>query len=176
MKECKFEGCTGKVHARGWCHPHYRQWFRYGVVEELRAKGQWRTPREKKPQTFCHCGAPVKSRGLCATHYGSEYYLQGKAEKGTGRPRQSYITNATAHQRIKSELGKASNYQCADCEEPALDWSLNHDASETHIGVGVNGFGRAFSLDIYSYEPRCRKCHMIYDGTLGLAARIRASE
>jgi hypothetical protein len=119
---------------------------------------------------------PAKSKGFCARHYVSDWYAQGLASRKNGRPRQAYITNAAAHQRIKAELGKASNYPCKDCGEQALDWSLSHDGNEIYIGTGLHGFSRAFSMDIYSYEPRCRRCHMVYDGTLGMNRKTGGSE
>jgi hypothetical protein len=32
MKTCKFEGCNGKVHGKGYCHKHWQQLYRSGKV------------------------------------------------------------------------------------------------------------------------------------------------
>ena len=32
MKVCTVEGCNGKVHAKGYCDKHYRQYKRYGKI------------------------------------------------------------------------------------------------------------------------------------------------
>lgn len=34
MKTCKFEGCNGKVHGKGYCHKHWQQLYRSGKVLE----------------------------------------------------------------------------------------------------------------------------------------------
>ena len=49
------------------------------------------------------------------------------------------------HGRIRQERGKASEYQCVDCDKQALDWSTVHDSAEM--------------------VPRCRSCHKKYDCT-----------
>lgn len=54
-----------------------------------------------------------------------------------------------AHTRVKDERGKASEYLCFDCDRPACDWSQIHDTD----GESVD-----------DYEPRCRSCHVRYDG------------
>jgi len=45
-----------------------------------------------------------------------------------------------------------SGYACVDCGEPAQDWSTV-DPSSDDVRV--------------RFQPRCRKCHRHYDGTLG---------
>jgi hypothetical protein len=56
------------------------------------------------------------------------------------------------HKRIKKTLGPASSHPCADCGEPAEDWSTVNPSS---------GDVRA------RFQPRCRKCHRSYDGAVG---------
>ena len=48
--------------------------------------------------------------------------------------------------------GPASGYPCADCGEPADDWSTVNPSS-----ADVRG----------RFQPRCRKCHRRYDGAVG---------
>ena len=52
------------------------------------------------------------------------------------------------HDRVEANFGKAREWDCEDCGEPADDWSRIH---------GTDGK----SLD--DYKPRCRKCHIVYD-------------
>lgn len=52
------------------------------------------------------------------------------------------------HRRLRSTLGKADQRECVDCGKQARDWSCAH-------GMDPNKYS--------SYEPRCRKCHQIYD-------------
>ena len=49
-------------------------------------------------------------------------------------------------------FGPASGYPCADCGEPAQDWST---ASPRSDDLRVR------------FQPRCRKCHRRYDGGTG---------
>lgn len=53
------------------------------------------------------------------------------------------------HARIVQRRGKARERDCTDCEKKACDWSQIH---------GTAG------KDVMDYEPRCRRCHLKYDG------------
>lgn len=53
------------------------------------------------------------------------------------------------HIRINRIRGKARNFNCIDCGDDAIEWSWVHDSDP---------------LDVNNYEPRCRKCHVRYDG------------
>ena len=56
------------------------------------------------------------------------------------------------HKRVRKARGPASDYACVDCGEPAEDWSTADPASD----------------DIRArFQPRCRKCHRLYDGAVG---------
>jgi hypothetical protein len=55
----------------------------------------------------------------------------------------------TAHRRVAAERGKASEYDCVDCSQPAAEWS--------YVGTGY------YSTDTSLYSPRCRSCHTIFD-------------
>lgn len=54
------------------------------------------------------------------------------------------------HVRVRQARGRAKNHPCADCGRTAREWSLTH---------GRDG------IDPADYEPRCRKCHVAYDGS-----------
>lgn len=56
------------------------------------------------------------------------------------------------HKRVKKARGPASGYPCADCGEPAADWSTVNPSSGDVRG---------------RFQPRCRKCHRHYDGATG---------
>lgn len=53
------------------------------------------------------------------------------------------------HKRLHRKHGAAKNYDCVDCGNQALDWSLKTE--HEHTG------------NIEDYEPRCRSCHIKYD-------------
>ena len=59
---------------------------------------------------------------------------------------------AVWHHRVKKARGPASGYACADCGEPAQDWSTVNPSSDD---IRVR------------FQPRCRKCHRHYDGAIG---------
>ena len=56
------------------------------------------------------------------------------------------------HHRVNKARGPASGYTCADCGNPARDWSTADPSSD----------------DIQArFQPRCRRCHRLYDGAVG---------
>lgn len=67
-KTCEFEGCSGEVHGRGVCSPHYRQ-LRLANWD----KAQVRPLRTRESVAgvckFPECGREKVSRGYCGTHY-----------------------------------------------------------------------------------------------------------
>jgi hypothetical protein len=66
---------------------------------------------------------------------------------------------AGAHDRVEAVRGRAKNHPCVDCDRPAHDWSYNHNDPDEQ----VSEYG-PFSSDPGYYEPRCRRCHRIFDG------------
>ena len=59
---------------------------------------------------------------------------------------------AVWHKRVRQARGPASRYPCADCGEPAQDWSTVNPSSGDVRG---------------RFQPRCRRCHRRYDGAAG---------
>lgn len=64
------------------------------------------------------------------------------------------------HRMVYRARGSAADLACIDCAGKARDWSHVHDTS---------------GLDPADYEPRCRSCHMKYDGTQAEAQRAKWS-
>lgn len=54
----------------------------------------------------------------------------------------------TLHRRIHRKHGPAKNHKCADCDNQAIDWSLN---------------GSVYTDNVEDYSPRCRSCHVRFD-------------
>jgi len=75
-----------------------------------------------------------------------------KHEGNGGAPRidDASLSYKGVHTRIAREFGKASDYQCTDCNNPARYWSWTHNTDPTNI---------------YNYYPRCSSCHAKYDYT-----------
>jgi hypothetical protein len=64
------------------------------------------------------------------------------------------------HRRVRAARGKASEYECADCEEEAKEWSQIHNTAGD---------------DPKHYEPRCHKCHQKYDDKWNKDQRAKVS-
>lgn len=61
----------------------------------------------------------------------------------------SYKYKKDVHYWVKTMKGKASGYQCVDCDEQAQEWSNNNN----HV----------YRQILRDYSPRCRSCHFKYD-------------
>ena len=53
------------------------------------------------------------------------------------------------HKQLYAKYGKASQYNCSDCDAQAQEWSWIHGCDRSDIDN--------------SYEPRCISCHRKYD-------------
>jgi hypothetical protein len=93
------------------------------------------------------CGAPAMIRRDHRSCSRSCGYELSRAARPAADP--SY---AVWHKRVKRTLGPARDHACADCGEPAEDWSTV-DPSSDDVRV--------------RFQPRCRKCHRLYDGAVG---------
>jgi hypothetical protein len=100
------------------------------------------------------CGKQLSSQnvtGYCRSCF-------GKTRRGPNSPSWNgdNVTEYQLHRRIWSTRGKAKEYDCVSCGEPADEWSLTHDADP---------------YDVNNYNPRCFSCHRYYDkpghGNLG---------
>lgn len=64
-------------------------------------------------------------------------------------PQDGYNPSKKAiHIRLRIRRGPANENDCVDCKKEALDWSWIHDTDPD---------------DLMNYEPRCRRCHVLYD-------------
>lgn len=72
------------------------------------------------------------------------------------------VAYAGAHMRVKCVRGRASTHACVDCGCRARDWSLIHGRG-TLRGSSGHSTVMAYSTDPQDYEPRCARCHMVYD-------------
>lgn len=64
-----------------------------------------------------------------------------------------------AHSNVYALRGRASDHPCADCSEPARQWAYDHaDYFEETTASGL-----LFSNDPAHYQPRCTRCHRLFD-------------
>lgn len=64
----------------------------------------------------------------------------------------------TAHARVRSRLGPATDHRCIDCGDQAAQWSVNRDALRLRFEDGM-----PYSSNPEDYEARCVSCHKTYD-------------
>ena len=70
-----------------------------------------------------------------------------------GMARRKPLTYATAHKRLATTKGPASEYDCVDCGNGGQDWSW----------TGEPG---GFSDNPDDYVARCKSCHKTHDNAL----------
>jgi NAD-dependent SIR2 family protein deacetylase len=66
--------------------------------------------------------------------------------------RKEIIDYTAEHHRVYRKHGSAKDYECFDCLSVAQDWSHIHGTDRRNPD---------------NYNPRCRKCHAIYDAKHG---------
>jgi hypothetical protein len=70
--------------------------------------------------------------------------------RGDGNPkwRGNDAKYLARHVRVRTARGKAAELSCVECDGPAFEWSLIHNADP---------------FEIQNYRPMCVRCHRIYD-------------
>jgi len=118
--------------------------FKSGAAQSCGcSRGQPRYQHKQCPV----CGTPAmirRDRQSCSRACG---YQLARAARQAANP--SY---AVWHKRVQIARGPARDYACVDCGGRAADWSTVNPSSDD---VQVR------------FQPRCRKCHRSYDGTIG---------
>lgn len=67
------------------------------------------------------------------------------------------MTYGAVHKALVRVWGKASDYLCWECAEPARDWAL------TGVPTAFNPAGLGYSEDLTGYLPYCHQCHFAMD-------------
>jgi hypothetical protein len=70
------------------------------------------------------------------------------------------------HKRLRKERGPADAHDCIDCGRQAAHWSYDH--SDPDERLGSDG---PYSVDLDRYDPRCSRCHILFDRRAGHAKR-----
>jgi hypothetical protein len=144
-KHCRCADCREAIRI------HYHEVVKKDPPKPCQAEGcpKMAAPRRK----WCH--------GHCRrmTKTGS---VEGPAIRVIGGDDASY---QAAHKRVLYARGKAKNYPCSHCGEPAKDWAYIH-GSPREIPAGTGADGRAYgpySPNPDDYQPMCAACHKDYD-------------
>ena len=82
-------------------------------------------------------------------HVKTESHRLALALAQTGKVMTDSPAYSTAHYRVISQRGKATDHSCVDCGQPANEWSY------------IEPSGYSDSPDDYS--PRCWLCHRRFD-------------
>lgn len=157
-RTCSMAGCdrTERL-VRGVCRPHYSSLNRRGQAKSL-------PPMRTIPGECSVAGCDVRGnrRGLCKLHY--ERFMRTGDPLGIrpGRWQDHVGSYTSVHKRIRLERGNASEHRCVDCQGQAAEWSYRGGAPDERSGL-VRGSVLAFSSDIDYYDPRCVRCHRIFD-------------
>lgn len=80
------------------------------------------------------------------------------------RKLKDHVTYGGAHIRVRRSRGPAVDHPCADCGQPASDWSYVGGSDHEQTEPAPNGTPLRYSPDPSDYAPRCRPCHMRFDG------------
>lgn len=79
------------------------------------------------------------------------------------QPRTDVPTYDGVHRRIRTANGPARDHACADCAQPANEWSLNVIPDDPQTWTTPAGYRVVYSLNIGDYVPRCWSCHRTRD-------------
>lgn len=174
---CSISGCTNRAHARGLCPTHLRR-QRLGQPMETPVRV---ASYQGLVCSVDGCSTKVHSRGYCGTHYQRWWHhgdpLVVLPANGGSMPRDLHpmwsgdrVGYHGIHGRLQTERGRASSQPCADCGNPARDWSYDHeDPDERASDLGP------YSLKLEHYQPRCSRCHRVLDNGRHEGWRERAS-
>lgn len=130
-----------------------------------------------QPDQDCDCGEPVFiiKTGECqrcynkryAREHASRYVPRPKVER---EPQRTPCTYATAHHRVYSERGKATEHTCP-CGQPAQQWALNNNSPRIQHGTRLRQrYDREYTVnstwspDPMDYDALCITCHAERDG------------
>ena len=126
------------------------------------------------------CDHKFYAKGMCNKHYHrwtrhGDPLIVGKnqytLQENWGTRKDTCKKYRTAHARVQTARGKASNYLCAqECGAQAAQWAYDHsDPNELYDwvrrpeGTWVEA---PFSLNVDHYTPMCIPCHTSHDRQL----------
>lgn len=179
---CSVDGCERPAASKGMCQAHYAR-FKRGtdLTKPL---------RPYDPGEICSidgCDRPNAGKGHCKMHgkrrqkHGDPLFVPKRSNNwkplpGASNPNwkgddlSSYFG---AHHRVESNRGKASNYACAHCNSPALDWAYDHLDPDEKVGQN-HGWRAVYSTNPYHYIALCKSCHVRFDKDWRIKASLNA--
>ena len=171
--ECSIIGCVRrcKTSQGEYCEPHYRRVHRGQPLDIP-------SPLGGRPCVVEDCSRLATMRdagGLCAKHY-LRKRIRGAADfefAGLNHPNWTGDSPSyeAAHKRVRRTKGPARSFDCVDCNGRARHWSYRHDDPAELWSDEVRAW---YSTSLDSYEPRCVRCHHLFDRTW-IARRAEAA-
>ena len=151
---CFVDGCLNLHYAKGLCKLHYARWLRSGDPGEA----ERRVVIQGSECVVKGCDRPPSKRNMCGMHYQrwKTYGDPGGPQPQLGR---EDVTYATAHRRVNTAYGPATDHPCCQCENGAEEWAYDHLDKGERLSVN----GRPYSIDLSHYAPMCRSCHRCFD-------------
>lgn len=160
-------GCNASIPAPNLGRGRWPRW----CSEQCRADAQERK-RIERLLALPVCSVEEcnrKARSYSASHCETHYYRlrrQGTVEY-IGQARIEDPAYRTVHARLQRDRGPASGHSCVDCGQPAQDWSYDHGDPDQRIAADN---GCPYSTKAEHYQPRCKRCHAIFDNDLARTA------
>lgn len=158
---CSVVGCERPLRARKMCTMHYARTKRLGspgAAESL-----------YDPDRVCSvegCGQHHQARGWCQKHY-TRWRVTGDPliERKPGvnvnpRPVSPRDTWRKIHHHLQRTRGKARQYACKHCGNPAKDWCYDNADPDVRFTPGT---AMPFSAKVEHYIPLCGSCHKRFD-------------
>ena len=106
------------------------------------------------------CNNKHYANGWCSKHR-MRMKRHGTLENINSNPRTSTPKYKAVHRRIMISKGKASEYLCIACGDPAQDWALIEERVKELVYCEDEGW--PYSYDINDYEPMCKSHHKRMD-------------
>lgn len=164
---CTVEGCDRPNAAQTWCALHYYRWKRTGKLELV--------PVTPKICVVDGCDQRRAGYEWCRLHYerwarnGDPLLVLPSSRdlRGPLSPnwRGRDITYYGAHTRVAGLRGRAKARKCVDCGKQAAHWSYDH-ADPDELVEPIELGGKRYSDKPEHYEPRCNRCHTLFDRRL----------
>lgn len=156
-RSCSIADCNQPHHALDLCRRHHNK--------QSYAKRAVPGGRKYPPRARCE----VDARGFCEMHW-KRWRLNGDptVSRRSWRWLGDQVGYVGMHDRLRNASGPASDHPCADCGQPAADWSYDHRDADQKVEVRANG-SLVYSTKIDHYQPRCVSCHKLLDNAAARA-------
>jgi hypothetical protein len=151
------------MNCKGMCVGHYDRWRRTGDAGSAEFKvSRW---DDGLPCSVDGCDKPHKTMGYCGAHYerwrthgDPNYYVGPRIGEEHPLWQGDEIAYRSAHTRVVSHRGRASEHPCCVCGAAAEDWAYDHADPDERVEGGL-----VYSPDPMHYQPMCRVDHKAFD-------------